>query len=155
MYQYDDLDLQILTELDLNARISITELARHLDCPTSTVRDRIKALEESEVIQGYSANINPRKLGFSIKAIIQVSRDPAVPVENILAEADTALEFIDVQIITGIVDELVTIYARDVDHLKEILYARFGKFEGVENWSTAIVLDERNYPFSRIFHLNE
>jgi Lrp/AsnC family leucine-responsive transcriptional regulator len=152
MHLPDDLDIKILTELENNARISISELARHLEYPTSTVRDRIRGLEESGVIRGYSAVIDPKKLGMGIKAVIQVVRSPSVPLDDIFSETDQTPEFTDVQILTGEVDELVTIYARDVDHLKEILYTRFGKFKGVESWNTCIVLDERSYPLTRHLH---
>ena len=152
MHSLDELDLKILTELEKNARISISELARHLDCPTSTARDRIRGLEESGVISGYTAVIDPKKLGMGIKAVIQVVRSPTVPLDNILSEADLAPEFTNIQVLTGEIDELVSIYARDVDHLKEILYNRFGNFKGVESWNTTIVLDEKSYPLTRQFY---
>jgi len=149
MHTLDELDSKILIELEKNARIPISELARQLDCPTSTIRDRIRGLEESGVILGYSAIIDPKKLGMGIKAVIQVIRSTSVPLDEIFAETDQAPEFTQVLLLTGVIDQLVTIYARDVDHLKEILYSRFGKFKGVESWNTTIVLEERSYPITR------
>jgi Lrp/AsnC family leucine-responsive transcriptional regulator len=117
------------------------------------VRDRIRGLEESGVISGYSAVVDPKKLGMGIKAVIQVVRSTSVPLDDIFSEADQAPEFTNIQILTGEIDEVVTIYARDVDHLKEILYNRFGNFQGVESWNTTIVLDEKSYPLTRhLYH---
>ncbi|MDY6874921.1 MAG: Lrp/AsnC family transcriptional regulator [Chloroflexota bacterium] len=151
----DDLDFVILAELENNARITVSELARRLGSPNSTIRDRIRALEENEVIQGYTAIIDPEKLGLSIKAIIQVVRAPSVSVEAILSEPIDLPEITNVQILTGNIDELITIYARDVDHLKEILFEKFGHFPGVINWSTAIVLDKKSFPLTRRFRPQE
>ena len=68
----------ILAELEQDARIPISELARRLDSPNSTIRDRIRALEENGVILGYTAIIDPEKLGLGVKAIIQASRAQSV-----------------------------------------------------------------------------
>jgi DNA-binding Lrp family transcriptional regulator len=74
-----DLDLAILAALEGNARIAVSELARRLETPSSTIRDRIRGLEESGVILGYTALVDPAKLGLGIKAIIQVTRDQTFP----------------------------------------------------------------------------
>ena len=54
----DDLDLAILTALEENARIPISELARRLGAPGSTLRDRIRGLEQEGVILGYTALVD-------------------------------------------------------------------------------------------------
>jgi len=46
MHPFDELDLAILSELESNARIMITELARRLSSPPSTIRDRIQRLNQ-------------------------------------------------------------------------------------------------------------
>lgn len=151
MCSLDDLDLAILAELENNARITVSELARRLGSPNSTIRDRIRALEEDKVIRGYAAIIDPKKLGLGIKAIIQVAWAQNVSLEEILSEPGNLSETTNVQALTGEVDELITIYARDVDHLKEIIWDKLGQFPGVTKWSTAIVLDERSFPLTRRF----
>ena len=72
MKSLDDLDYQIIAELEKDARISILDLARKLDYPNSTIRDRVHKLEEEQIILGYSAKLNYKKLGFGIKAVILV-----------------------------------------------------------------------------------
>lgn len=151
MRPLDELDLAILAELESDARITVSELARRLGSPNSTIRDRIRGLEEDEVIRGYTTIIDPKKLGLGIKAIIQVVRNQSVSLEQILSEPVNLSEITDVQVVTGEIDELVTIYAHDVDHLKEIIWNKFGRFPGVTKWSTAIVLDEKSFPLTRRF----
>mgnify|MGYP000228348027 CR=1 FL=1 len=149
MRSLDDLDLAILAELEQNAKIPVSELARRLGSPQSTVRDRIRRLEEEGVIRNYAAVIDPEKLGLGIKAIIEVSRAQHVSLDDFFSEPAQVPEITTVQILTGDIDELITVYARDVDHLKEIIYSKVGLLPGLTRMSTTIVLDERSFPLVR------
>jgi Lrp/AsnC family leucine-responsive transcriptional regulator len=147
----DDLDLAILAELEGNARIAVSELARRLGAPSSTIRDRIRGLEESGVIVGYAVLVDPAKLGLGIKAIIQVTRDQSFSLQEFYSEPVAFREVTNVQLITGETDELITVYARDVDHLKEIIYDKVGALPGLAHPNTAIVLEEKRFPVTRQF----
>ena len=151
----DDLDLAILAELEINARITIAELSRRLGAPGSTIRDRIRGLEENEVILGYKAIINPEKLGLGIKAIIQVARDQSVSLDDFCSEPQGFHEITNVQLVTGETDEFITVYARDVEHLKEIIYDKVGSLRGLTRSNTAIVLEEERFPLTRRFTFDQ
>ena len=151
MYPIDDLDLAILAELESNARITVSELARCLDSPSSTIRDRMRKLEEGGVVQAYTTIIDPAKLGLGIKAIVQVTRDHSISLETLISEASKLPEVTNVQLLTGDTDELITIHARDVAHLKEIIYIKFGTLPGLIRMSTAIVLDEKRFLLTQSF----
>jgi DNA-binding Lrp family transcriptional regulator len=154
MHPLDELDLAILSELESNARIMVTELARRLSSPPSTIRDRIQRLEEEEVISGYTTIINHRKLGLDIKAVIKVKRADNYSLETSLHKPAKLLEVTCVQTLTGDTDELITVYARDVDDLKNIIYNKIGALPGLSWLSTGIVLDEINSPLTRRFRSN-
>jgi Lrp/AsnC family transcriptional regulator for asnA, asnC and gidA len=126
-------------------------LARRLNAPSSTIRDRLRGLEESEVILGYTAVVDPAKLGLGIKAIIQVARDQSVSFEDFCAEPLGFHEITNVQLVTGETDEFITVYARDVDHLKDIIYNKVGSLPGLTRSNTAIVLEEERFPLTRQF----
>jgi DNA-binding Lrp family transcriptional regulator len=155
MVSLDKLDLAILSELEEDARLSVSELARRLDSPNSTIRDRIRSLEESGVIRGYKTVIDPEKLGLGIKAIIRASRDQSVSLEDFWSESATFSEVTNVQLMTGETDELITVYASSVDHLKDIIYNKVGALPGITRSNTAIVLEERSYPLCRRFSVAE
>jgi DNA-binding Lrp family transcriptional regulator len=151
MNALDELDIAILAELEQNARISISDLARRLDSPNSTIRDRIRGLEENDVILGYKAIINPDKLGLGIKAIIQAGRAPNVSLEDFCSEANEFPEITRVQIVTGETDQLITVYVSDVEHLREVIFDKVGALPGLIRSNTTIVLEERNFPMIRRF----
>jgi len=151
MRPLDELDLAILAELENNARIMISELARRLTSPPSTIRDRIQRLEDDGVINGYTAIINPEKLGLGIKAVIKVKRAENISLENSLYEPSKLLAVTRVQALTGDTDEHITIYAHDVEDLKDIIYNKIGSLSGLSWLSTGIVLDEISSPLTRRF----
>jgi Lrp/AsnC family leucine-responsive transcriptional regulator len=151
MYAPDQLDLAILAEMEEDARISVSELARRVDSPNSTIRDRIRNLQENGVILGYRTIIDPAKLGLGIKAIVHATRDQTVSLEDFWSEPVEFDEVTTVQLVTGETDELITVYASSVDHLKDIIYNKVGTLPGVTRSNTAIVLEEKQYSLIRRF----
>lgn len=67
---FDEIDNQILTLLQQNARQSYTELAAHVGLSRIAVKNRVTALEELGVIQGYKAIIDPKAVEGSIEFVI-------------------------------------------------------------------------------------
>lgn len=151
MYPLDQINIDILTELEKNARVSLNELSRRLGYPVSTIRDRIQRLEEDGFILGYHAALNHKKLGYGIKAIVQNFYQQTIPHEKSIAEVGRFPEVSSIQFVSGEVDELITIYARDIEHLKEILFTKFGNVSFPVRQNTIIVLHEETFPFSRNF----
>jgi Lrp/AsnC family transcriptional regulator, leucine-responsive regulatory protein len=68
----DDDDLKILRLLQEDARITREEIASKLKLSKSAVQYRIKKLENSKVIEGYYAKINPSRMGKEYQAITLV-----------------------------------------------------------------------------------
>lgn len=66
----DEIDKRILIELQVNARISVTELGKKIGLSTPATNERLKKLEEKEVIKGYRAVINPEKINKHVTAFI-------------------------------------------------------------------------------------
>jgi Lrp/AsnC family transcriptional regulator for asnA, asnC and gidA len=111
----DDLDRKILNELQESRSLTpkITEIAKKLGRSSTTVHSRIKRMERQGVIQGYSAQIDPAKLGMKLNAFyfIKTGRGAEEPkgeniieklvkhpnvrnVYNTMGEWDLVLEFI-------------------------------------------------------------
>jgi Lrp/AsnC family leucine-responsive transcriptional regulator len=73
----DITDRRILTELDLNCRISTAQLAKKVRKSREAVKYRIKQLEENGIITGYLTSINPNKFGFYMfKVYLQLENIP-------------------------------------------------------------------------------
>ncbi|UWQ35634.1 Lrp/AsnC family transcriptional regulator (plasmid) [Leisingera sp. M527] len=67
----DDLDRAVLATLVGDARISWKELASDVGVSSPTIRDRVRRLEDRGVIQGFSAEISPAALGYSLEAVVR------------------------------------------------------------------------------------
>ena len=72
----DKIDLKIIELLQKNARFPLKHLAEEVFLSTPAVSSRIEKLQEAGIITGYTANINPIKLGYNIKAFINLEVSP-------------------------------------------------------------------------------
>jgi Lrp/AsnC family transcriptional regulator, leucine-responsive regulatory protein len=72
----DAIDRAIIAELSTDGRMSFAELGRRTNLSSPAVTDRVKRLEQTGVITGYRAEIDPRALGYQLTAIVRVK--PAV-----------------------------------------------------------------------------
>ena len=68
----DDIDRQILNIIQQDARISNAEIARQVNLAPSAVLERMRKLENSGIIKGYSADIKPKEVGFGLTVFVNV-----------------------------------------------------------------------------------
>ncbi|MEM9062984.1 MAG: Lrp/AsnC family transcriptional regulator [Pseudomonadota bacterium] len=67
----DVIDAAILRELCADARIPRAELARRVGLSAPSVGDRVRRLEDTGVIAGYGARIDPARLGYGLTVLIR------------------------------------------------------------------------------------
>ncbi len=72
----DQIDAKLIMLLQQNARVSLKELAKEVFLTTPAVSARIEKLEKEGIITGYSARINPLKLGYHITAFVNLELQP-------------------------------------------------------------------------------
>jgi len=72
----DRTDARILSILLRNGKIPIRKIAEILGLGESTVHVRLRKLEETGILKGYSAVIDTEKLGLKIKALLHIDVDP-------------------------------------------------------------------------------
>lgn len=68
IFHMDSIDARILEILQANGRISMQQLAREINMSSPAATDRVKKLEDAGVIKGYTAVIDPEKLGLPVHA---------------------------------------------------------------------------------------
>jgi len=69
----DFINETILKELKKDSRISMSELGRRVHLSAPAVRERVRQLEEQQIIRKYTLDINRKALGFPIEAIIEAT----------------------------------------------------------------------------------
>jgi Lrp/AsnC family leucine-responsive transcriptional regulator len=137
----NDLDRQILTILQRNARTSNAEIARQVGLAPSAVFERIRKLEERAVLQGYTAHIDPHAAGLGLVAFMFVrsnDRPGGIQTAEKLAEIPEVLE---VHHVAGEDCFLVKVRAADTEALGRLLRERLGKIGTITSTRTTIVLE--------------
>lgn len=137
----NDLDRQILTILQRNARTSNAEIARQVGLAASAVFERVRKLEERGVIRNYSARIEPRAAGLGLVAFTFVrsnDRPGGIQTAEQLAEIPEVLE---VHHVAGEDCFLVKVRAADTEALGRLLRERLGKIGTITSTRTTIVLE--------------
>ncbi len=69
-YKIDAVNWEILKQLQLNARISMTDLGKVVGLTAPAVAERIKKMEDLGIVRGYYTQLSYIKTGYQLKAII-------------------------------------------------------------------------------------
>lgn len=145
MVELSSIDKEILIILAEDGRTPAAEISRRLNVPPTTIRNRIKRLEDLNVISGYRAMINMKKLGFGIKAVVQVQLESTRVYDDFLRELPRLEEVVSVFVPTGAIDAFVTIWVKDIDHLGLFLTKRINLLPRVVRTNTMVVYKEMDY----------
>src|SRR4051812_49086173 len=114
----DDTDRRLLAVLQEEARISLAELGRRVGLSAPAVADRVTRLERDGVITGYRAEVDPRRVGLSLTAVVRVRPAPG-QLQNVAALSQRTPEVVECRRITGDDCYVMTAHVRDVVHLEE------------------------------------
>lgn len=122
----DEIDQNILIHLQENARISMTELGKKIGLSTPATNERVKKLEEKEVIKGYKAIINPEKLNKNVTAFILFDTKQGQKSKDFCKEQP---EVVECHRLAGQFSYLVKVVTESVKLLEEFIDAslRFGE----------------------------
>jgi Lrp/AsnC family leucine-responsive transcriptional regulator len=130
----DAIDTAILAALQQDGRRSVAQLSRTVAMSASAVTERLRRLEDSGVIQGYSAVLNPAKLGYDILAYLRL-RYPSSnykPLHDLLAATE---EVIEAHHVTGDDCFILKVVATSMRHLEQVS----GRIGGLGAVTTSVV----------------
>jgi Lrp/AsnC family leucine-responsive transcriptional regulator len=116
----DAVNLRILTELRDNPRLTMSELGRRVGFSSPAATERVRRLEETEVIRGYRLEINPAALGLPIAAYIRIRPNPG-QLPRIIELAQQIPEIVECHRVTGEDCFILKIYIPSLDQLDRIL----------------------------------
>ena len=143
MTSLDKIDRQILALLRENARMSNLELAESVNLSPTPCARRVKQLEDSGVITGYSVTTDPRKLGYQLSVYIAISMDKhtAERFSNFEKKLREFPEVVSCSIVTGrSEDYLIKALVKDMAHYEEFLSHRLNRIEGIAQVHTSFEL---------------
>ena len=141
--QLDRYDRQILTVLQQEGRLSNQDLADRIGLSPSPCLRRVRALEESGLIAGYHAELDAKKLGLSLTALIHISMDQHTPERfQHFEEAIRAIpQVLECLLITGQdADYQLKVVVADMDGYQELLLNQITRIPGVTGVHSSFVL---------------
>lgn len=146
----DDVDRDILRELELDGRISNKDLADIVGIAPSTCHARVRALRESGVIRGFSADVDPRALGRGLQAIIAVRLQAQARARLGAFARDLAgrPEVRDVYLLGGSEDVIAHVQVADSDALRQFVIDHLSTRQEVAHTQTSLVFEHVHQPAS-------
>lgn len=115
----DVVDSAILTELQDSGRLRVAELARRITMSHSATAERVRRLEETGVISGYTAEVDPQRLGYTIMAFLRL-RYPSSDYDPLHALLRRQPEVIEAHHVTGDDCFIMKVVATDMRHLEQV-----------------------------------
>ena len=139
----DRYDRAILEILQQDGRISNQDLAERIGLSPSPCLRRVRALEESGLITGYRAVLDPKALGLSLMALIHISMDKHTPERfaNFEARIAEIPNIVECLLITGQqADYQLKAVVTDMDDYQNLLLNRVTRIEGVTGVHSSFVM---------------
>ncbi|MCP3969134.1 MAG: Lrp/AsnC family transcriptional regulator [Rhodobacteraceae bacterium] len=139
----DTTDRKILTELQANARLPMTELAKRVGLSKTPVSLRVRQMEEAGLIVAYRAVLSPLKLGLSHVTYVEVrlsdTRESALRKFNEAVRQVPEIE--ECYMIAGGFDYLVKVRARDISDYRRIMGDKISALPFVHSTSSYVAME--------------
>jgi DNA-binding Lrp family transcriptional regulator len=137
----DKVDHLLLARLRENARAPVAELARTLGLSRTTVQSRIRRLERSKVITGYSVRVAESHEKNQIHAYVMITVGPK-RAAGVSAEIKRMAPVRLLQSVSGAFDMIALVVAPSVREMDDLIDA-IGNLEGVERTTSSVVLSTK------------
>jgi Lrp/AsnC family transcriptional regulator for asnA, asnC and gidA len=147
----DEVDLKILDIITQNARIPFKDVAKDVGISRAAVHQRVNRMIELEVITGSGYHINPTKVDFKTCSYIGIFLEKGGLFSEVVEKLKLIPEIVECHYTTGQYAIFVKVYAKDNEHLKNILSSHVQKISGIASTETFISLEQN---FKRTIPVN-
>jgi Lrp/AsnC family leucine-responsive transcriptional regulator len=140
----DKIDVKILSELQVNARITNTDLAQKVGLSATPCADRVRALERLGYIESWGAKLNPRLLNLELLVFVEITLTRTSPdVFEEFSEAIVKLpQVLECHLVSGNFDYLLKARVADMVAYRKLLGETLLTLPGVSDSRTYVVMEE-------------
>lgn len=138
-HRIDEIDAKILELLQRDGRMQRSYVAEEVDLSISAVSERMRKLEERDVIEGYRAVVDAKRLRLDITAFIRVSVDGSEHYPDFVDQVKDMDPVLELHSITGDGSHLMKVRTTDTTALEGFL-SDIQAIAGVSRTTTSIVL---------------
>lgn len=138
----DRLDSRILQALQDNSRQSIAELAARIGLSISACHRRMRLLEETGVITGYGARVDPGAIGLGLHALIDITLESQSSAAMEAFEQATVRfhDILECHLLSGTADYRLRIAARDMADYDRVHRRCLAELPGVATMHTSFII---------------
>ena len=138
-HSIDEIDAKILELLQRDGRMKRSDVAEEVNLSISAVSERMRKLEERNVIEGYKAVVDSKRLRLDITAFIRVSVDGSEHYPDFVDHVTSMDHVLELHSITGEGSHLMKVRVKDTTFLERFL-SEIQALAGVSKTTTSIVL---------------
>jgi DNA-binding Lrp family transcriptional regulator len=140
----DQTDNRILAALQCDANLTAQQLSDQLNLSASQIGRRRQRLESEGYIDGYSARLNPTKLGLSVQGFVQVHLSTHGPEHSasFARLVETQVAITGAWTMTGDADYLLRVYCKDLSALNALIHEVLLPHPAVARVHSQIVMDQ-------------
>ena len=143
MIELDDFDRKIIAVLRIDGRISVTDLAQRIGLSKTPCQVRLRRLIQSGVIRGFTALVDPAKLGLDHVAFAEVKLSDTR--EAALSEFNAAVQRIpeveECHMIASSFDYLLKVRTSDIRRYRMVLGEKISSLPHVSSTSTYVAME--------------
>jgi Lrp/AsnC family transcriptional regulator, leucine-responsive regulatory protein len=144
MNPLDRQDLVLLSELQRDSRQTVQQLADAAGLSSTPAWKRIKEMESSGVIRGYTALVDREKVGLSLAVLaeINLTRHNEDDVRRFEREVASCPQIVSCYATTGQADYVIKVLVPDIKAYEGFLHEVLFKLPGVTHVRSSVVLKE-------------
>lgn len=138
----DKVDLKILKILQENSKITNLDLSKRVGLSPAPTLERVKKLENNDVVMAYQAKVNPTALGLNVQTfvLVDLAWQEEDALENFINKLHDIEEVVECYIITGEADFLLKIICKDIPTYEKILFKTLSQIDEIERLKTLMTL---------------
>lgn len=143
MEKIDQLDRKIMRIISQNARMPFKDVAEECGVSRAAIHQRVQRLIDMNVITGSGYTVNPKMLGYQICVYIGITLEKGSMYKEVVQELERIPEIVESQYTLGHYTILIKLYAKNDEHLMELLNGKIQEIPGVAATETLTSLDQR------------
>ncbi|MCM3293915.1 Lrp/AsnC family transcriptional regulator [Paenibacillus sp. MER 180] len=136
----DSIDSSIMDALKENSRMTASEISKRVNLSIPAVTERIRKLEEANIIETYTIKINREKMGCKLLSFIFVNIDQSTHIEDFRQAVVACKPVLECHHVAGQYDYLLKVLVADTQELEHFISHTLKNMIGVQSSNTIISL---------------
>ena len=139
----DEIDRKILQVITQNARKPFKDVAELVGISRAAVHQRVQKMFDNGVITGSGYTVNPKALGYNLCVYVGLTLEKGSMYNEVSTELEKIPEVVESRFTLGAYSMLIKLYARDDQHMLDLLSNKLQGIQVVSNTETLTALDQR------------